>query len=264
MQVTPNEQLRVMVASADRLSALIESLTPEELRRQAYPSQWTIADVLSHLGSGAVITRQRIDTEEVGMQAIWDEWNAKSPEEQAFDALQADRALLDRVASLTADDEDKLRFAVGPMDLDLSGFLGMRLNEHVLHTWDVAVTLDETATVPTDAAELVVDTLGMTARFAGKPTGADRTITVLTLAPTRHVEVSLRPDGVTLVPADPADGADPADLADLAETADQADLVMPAEALIRLVYGRLDPDHTPSIQGSEADLDELRRSFPGF
>ena len=40
-------------------------------------------------------------------------------------------------------------------------------------------------------------------------------------------------------------------------------MVLPAEALVRLVYGRLDPDHTPSFDGDEADLDELRRAFPG-
>ena len=43
-----------------------------------------------------------------------------------------------------------------------------------------------------------------------------------------------------------------------------ADLVLPAEALIRLVYGRLDPDHTPPFEGDGALLDELRRAYPGF
>jgi hypothetical protein len=43
---------------------------------------------------------------------------------------------------------------------------------------------------------------------------------------------------------------------------DDPDLVLPAEALIRLVYGRLDPEHTPPVGGT-ADLDELRRVFPG-
>jgi hypothetical protein len=42
----------------------------------------------------------------------------------------------------------------------------------------------------------------------------------------------------------------------------EPDLEIPAEGLIRLVYGRLDPDHTPPIGGS-ADLDALRRVFPG-
>ncbi len=44
---------------------------------------------------------------------------------------------------------------------------------------------------------------------------------------------------------------------------DTTRLHLPAEALIRLVYGRLDPEHTPAIEG-DADLDALRRTFPGF
>ena len=37
-------------------------------------------------------------------------------------------------------------------------------------------------------------------------------------------------------------------------------------ALLRLVYGRLDPDHTPPVEvlTSDVDLDLLRQTFPGF
>jgi hypothetical protein len=38
---------------------------------------------------------------------------------------------------------------------------------------------------------------------------------------------------------------------------------MPAECFIRLVYGRLDPQHTPPLQADAATLDELRAVFPG-
>jgi hypothetical protein len=39
---------------------------------------------------------------------------------------------------------------------------------------------------------------------------------------------------------------------------------LPAEALIRLVYGRLDAAHTPpSVRVENIDLDALRRAFPG-
>ena len=40
---------------------------------------------------------------------------------------------------------------------------------------------------------------------------------------------------------------------------------MPAEALLRLAYGRLDADHTPpEVVADAADLDRLRSLFPGF
>ena len=40
---------------------------------------------------------------------------------------------------------------------------------------------------------------------------------------------------------------------------------MPAEALLRLVYGRLDPRHTPPYKATDdALLDRLRAIFKGF
>ncbi len=44
-----------------------------------------------------------------------------------------------------------------------------------------------------------------------------------------------------------------------------AQVSMPAEALLRLAYGRLDPLHTPdSVTGDPAALATLRAVFPGF
>ncbi len=45
--------------------------------------------------------------------------------------------------------------------------------------------------------------------------------------------------------------------------AQSPDLVLPAEAWSRLLYGRLDPDHTPEFTGDAALLDTLRAVFPG-
>ena len=39
---------------------------------------------------------------------------------------------------------------------------------------------------------------------------------------------------------------------------------MPAEAFVRLVYGRLDEAHTPPVESAGVELDELRPIFPGF
>ncbi|HEX3980219.1 MAG TPA: maleylpyruvate isomerase N-terminal domain-containing protein, partial [Acidimicrobiales bacterium] len=168
-----DRQISVLTASVRRLAALVEPLAPEQLRQRAYPTEWTVADVLSHLGSGATMVRLRLDGDDLDMPAIWDEWNAKSPDLQAADALRADRELIERLNSLSPEDRTR-RFALGPMDLDLTSFLGLRITEHILHTWDVAVTLDETATVTADAAGVVVDRLGMIAGFSGKPTGTER------------------------------------------------------------------------------------------
>jgi hypothetical protein len=45
---------------------------------------------------------------------------------------------------------------------------------------------------------------------------------------------------------------------------DGPDLELPADALIRLVFGRLDPDHSPATAAEAPYLDELRQVFPGF
>src|SRR5437899_4668506 len=95
----------LLKASIARLRQLVGSLGHDQLRAQAYPSEWTVADVLSHRGSGAVISSLRIDQalggDEVVPQPIWDEWNAKDPEAKASDCLRADQAFLERLDALT-------------------------------------------------------------------------------------------------------------------------------------------------------------------
>jgi hypothetical protein len=122
----------------------------------------------------------------------------------------------------------------------------MRLNEHAMHTWDIEVVTEPSATLPAPVAELVVDNLELIARFTGKPTGDSTTITVATTDPQRGFTIDLTPEAVTLA----------------AGTADKADLDLPAEAFARLVYGRLDAKHTPAGEHGPA-LDTLRRVFPG-
>jgi uncharacterized protein (TIGR03083 family) len=250
--------IQAIDGSAQGLADLVEQLTPAQLRQQAYPTEWTVADVLSHLGSGGTIMRLRLDGKEVDMQAIWDEWNAKDPDAQAEDSLLADDLLQDRLYALTAEDQDNMRFAMGPAELDLLTFLALRLNEHSLHTWDVAVTLDATATLFDREAALIVDTLPMIVRWAGKPAGTDRDLSIRTVSPDRTFALALRANGVSLSAVDAVD----------AEGREgpvaKPDLVLPAEALIRLVYGRLDPDHTPRGIVGVGHLDELRQAFPGF
>ncbi len=248
------DSLEALRNSVGRLRSVVEGLDATGLETSAYPTEWTVADVLSHLGSGAVILRRRLDDSLAGVdtpadaaQAVWDVWNAKSPEAQAADALVSDRDLLDRLLGLTDDERDRFRFAMGPMTFDLDGFVGLRLNEHALHLWDIEVTFDPAATVAPQAVDCIVDSLQMFARFTGKPLDEARELTVATTDPERNFVVTVGPDEVGLSATGPVDAPD---------------LRLPAEAFVRLVYGRLDPGHTPPVSGP-ADLDELRRVFPG-
>ena len=241
-------------SSVDRLRALAGPLTEQQLTGGAYPREWTVAQVLSHLGSGAVITQRRLedslaghDTPDDFAPGVWDSWNAKSPVAQRDDALAADAALLARLEGLAPDDRDRFSSAMGPMTLGFAEFVGMRLNEHAFHTWDVEVVGDPEATLPEHVAAFVVDNLELVARFTAKPTGESTTITVATTAPERGFTIDLTPERVTLQTGSPAAAAD---------------LQLAAEAFARLVYGRLDAAHTP-VGEHGAALDTLRRVFPG-
>ena len=97
------------------------------------------------------------------------------------------------------------------------------------------------------AAALVIDNLDLMARFTARPTGAPRTITITTTEPDRGFTIDLTADGVQLSPTSPAPAAD---------------LTLPSEGFTRLVYGRLDADHTPAgVEGDHVAI--LRQIFPG-
>jgi uncharacterized protein (TIGR03083 family) len=248
-----SDKSEVLKASVKRLGDVVEPMGADELRTQAYPSEWKVADVLSHLGSGAVLFGLRLEQAnggpEVEAEPVWAEWNAKDPEAKSADALRADQGLEARIDALTADQRATLTMSLGPMNLDLDGMLRLRIAEHALHRWDIDVAFDPAATVDADALPAVLEILPMISGFAGKPTGSTRDVRVRTSAPDRGFVVSLAADRVAVTPDD---------------TVRDADLDLPAEAFVRLVYGRLDPEHTPATSGSDADLDELRRVFPGI
>jgi uncharacterized protein (TIGR03083 family) len=252
MTDTPLAALR---RSVEGLRGLATPLAEAELTRGAYPSEWTIADVLSHLGSGAVITQRRLEDSLAGAEmpddfapGVWDTWNAKTPAAQRTDALAADAALLARMEALPPTERESFAFAMGPMHFDFDGFVALRLNEHAFHTWDIAVALDPGATIPEPVAAFVVDQLDLVARYTAKPTEDTATIIVSTTAPERRFTIELTPESVTF---------------NAAETDRKADVELPAEAFARLVYGRLESAH---VSGSAADhpaVEELRRVFPG-
>jgi uncharacterized protein (TIGR03083 family) len=239
--------------SVGRLHQLCRGLEDAQLEMQSYDSEWTIADVLSHLGSAAVIMRRRLEdtldgaeTPEDVAPAVWDEWNAKSPRARADDALVADESVLEALESVSPTDRARLQFPMGPLSFGFDEFTALRLNEHAFHTWDIEVVFDDDAYLPGDAVAVVVDNLGLIARFTARPTGEVRDIAVRTTDPARDFAVRLSADAV-----------------ELGAGGDEPDLVLPAEAFCRLVYGRLDPDRTPAFTGDESVLDTLRAVFPG-
>jgi hypothetical protein len=142
------------------------------------------------------------------------------------------------------------------MQLDMATSVGFRLSEHAIHSWDVAVTFDPEAEVLGSSAALILDRLGFIVERVGKAeeAGPPRRIEVRTAHPERRFLLAFEEKASLSEPEGDVDS--PVD----------GTLEMPAAAFIRLVYGRLDPDHTPAevkVEGG-ADLDMLRRAFPGF
>jgi uncharacterized protein (TIGR03083 family) len=257
METSPDPWIGALRHSHDRLQAVVEPLGLADLEQRSYASEWSIAQVLSHLGSGAEIFGLFLEAGLTGQEPpgrdafvpVWNIWNAKGPLAQTTDGLQADEATVERFESLDPDQKAGLRLHMFGMDMDLTGLVRMRLGEHALHTWDVTVALDPSATVAPDAVVLLIDTVGQLAARAAKPDGKPRRIRVSTSDPERHFLLETG-EGVTLTESDGEEGL--------------PELRLPAEAFIRLVYGRLGPHHTPQVEADGVDLEELRQLFPGF
>jgi uncharacterized protein (TIGR03083 family) len=261
MESNPHVWIETLRRSHDRLAQLAEPLTPDQLREQSYCTDWSVAQVLSHLGSGAEIALMMLpgalgEAEPVSRDAfppVWDKWNAKSPDDQAADALTADERQVSTLEALTDEQLARMKMDFFGMQLDAVGIIRMRLGEHALHSWDVAVYTDPEASVSADAAALLIDNVaGFLAPRLGKPLDEPFSVRITTTDPARdYLLTSGESVSMTDWPGD--------------EDADVPHVSMPAEALLRLSYGRLDPDHTPaSVTGDPAALDKLRAIFPGF
>jgi uncharacterized protein (TIGR03083 family) len=224
----------------------------------SYCSEWTIAQVLSHLGSGAEIGLLNVSAALAGgppperdrYVAIWDVWNSKSPEAQAADALVADAQYVTLLTDLDDAAFESLRVPMMGRELDASAYAAMRLFEHSVHVWDVEVMTDPTATVHADAVEILIDRvadrIGRSAK-GQKPAATPARLAVTTTSPARSFSLSIGAESVSIDSEPASDGA----------------VVIPAEAFLRLIAGRLDSDHTPSsveVTGS-VSLDELRALF---
>lgn len=261
LNLHPTTPLHVWVAalrgSHERLATLVSSLTPEQLREQSYDTDWSIAQVLSHLGSGADAFSLRLQAGLDGganpdnevMQPIWEQWDAKTPEDQARESLESSAAYFAAFDALDDRQREDWQLDFYGTTIDLRELTRLYLAEHSVHSWDAAVAFDAHALVASDAVELLIDTLGQLVKWVGKPLDHQLVVAVETEQPSRNLVITVNADGATLKPLDARSEAD-----DL--------LLLPAEAFLRLLYGRLDPGHTPSGVDDEI-LGVLRSVFRG-
>jgi len=243
--------------SHERLTDTLASVPDDLADMPSYDDEWSIAQVAAHPGSGAQIFGQFLTAGLNGtpapraerFQPVRAEWNAKSPTEQVREAVDADARFPDSLDAPPADGRRRWQLKMFGSHQTLASLVRMRLAEHVLHTWDIATALDPSALLASDAPELIVDNLAGIAKRVGKPTSETLLVAVQSETPHRLLRLELGTAGVQLRDGDPPSAAA---------------LRLPAEAFIRLVYGRLDAEHTPpTVQSENLDLDTLRRAFPG-
>jgi uncharacterized protein (TIGR03083 family) len=246
----------------DTLAGLVTGLSDEELAGPTGATEWDVSQVLSHLGSGAEINRAAVQAALDGepnpgmdfARSVWARWDSASRRERLDGFLREDVALLALYDSVA--DRDELRIDMGflPAPVDVATAARFRLTEFALHSWDVRVGFDPAATLTPAEAARISPLVGQMAQMLGKPEAADgpAVIRVTTTEPEEALALHL---GEKISVS--ADGA--------GEQADGA-LSLPAEAWIRLTTGRLGPACTPAsvTATGAADLDVLRRVFPGF
>lgn len=243
----------------DHLAEVVAGLSAEQLTGPSGASEWTVADVLSHLGSGAEIGRYTLEAA-TGLadgvapsnQEVWDRWNALAPADQASAFVESSEHLVGLMEALTPEQRAGTMVDLGflPQPVPLATSLGIRLNEQVLHGWDVDVALDPSAELPVEAADLVIEHFATTLSFLLGFTGKRDAVPATRLAIDGHTLV-VSDDGIRV-----AGGV----------TDPSATFEGSVEAAVRLLAGRLAPERTPpgvTVSGN-VTLDELRAAFPGY
>jgi uncharacterized protein (TIGR03083 family) len=261
MSTPTGRTIAALRSEHDGLAGIVPALSADQLTGPSGSSEWTVADVLSHLGSGAEITLAGLraavgEADEPGPdfnQSVWDRWNALGPQQQATGAIAANQALIEALEAVPEDRHETLLVTTFlPEPVPLASFAALRLSEVAQHTWDVRVGLDPAATLADGSAEVLAEHLGgglgFLLGFIGKAKEAPEHAVV---------EVSGTPYRIVI------DESVRFTTESLPVTATFAGRL---ESVLRLLYGRLSPEHTPSgttVTGN-ISLDDLRAVFPGF
>src|SRR5258708_19012957 len=141
METSPGPWIDALRHSHDTLQVMAGPLDVDQLQRQSYASEWSIAQVMSHIGSQAEIFGLFLDAglsgqDPPGPEAfapIWAAWNAKSPQDQAADALRVDETGTARFGPVADDQLKRFRLNLFGRDLDAAGLARIALGEQAIH-----------------------------------------------------------------------------------------------------------------------------------
>jgi uncharacterized protein (TIGR03083 family) len=259
-----DRSIAALRATHDDLAARVAGFSAADLAATSGSAEWHVAQVLSHLGSGAEIAHAVLTAGLAGEpipdnefnQRVWDRWNQLDRQAQATGFVESNERLVSTLEELPAETRENAAFTwFLPFPVGIEIFAGMRLSELAQHAWDVRVAFDPADAIPDDVAGTMLDVItgpvSFMVGFVGRgDEQAPTALEVRTTGPERRLGLTLGPQ-VAVGPApDAADGT----------------LTAPAEAVVRLIGGRLRPEHTPDgieLTGP-VSLEQLRQTFPGF
>ncbi|KAA0099571.1 maleylpyruvate isomerase family mycothiol-dependent enzyme [Mycolicibacterium sp. P1-18] len=244
--------------SSARLRDLVGDMGDADLGAPSYAKGWSVAQVLSHLGSaaeiGTVLLRRGLDGDDsaptpADTGPVWDRWNAMSSPDQRAQWVDADATHRETLRA-AADLPVRVPYFAGL--LTVRDYAGYRLSEQSVHGWDVAVATDPGAAIAPAEVSLLWQRLDLVATRFRAPDVLAR------LSPSQLEVRTTSPDGVYcltlgaelhLLPCEPAEPS--------------ATLRGSSEAVLRLVYGRLRDVDGVTADGS-VTLHDAQALFPGY
>lgn len=257
----PEPWLVALRDSSERLTETVYALPDEALSRPSFATGWSIAQVLSHLGSAAEIStmllERGIDGDATGPRTedtypVWERWDSLSGPAQRDAWREADRRHREVLDSLDTGQRESVRVPYFAGSLSIPVYAGYRLSEQSVHAWDIEVALSPAAAIPAPETELLWERLDRVAtRFRDGRTlarlGPSQVAVALTdLGRTVCLDLAAELHLYRCEPAEPVGTVSGS-----------------AEAVLRLVYGRNLPQDAVTVTGA-VTLDDLRALFPGF
>lgn len=253
--------LAALTGSSQRLRELVEALPVDELSRPSFAADWSIAQVLSHLGSAAEICTTLVERALVGdtsgpqhsqVEPVWRRWDAMSAAEQRAEWYLADSRHLQVLRSITDEQAASLQVPYFSGPLRLADYTGYRLSEQAVHGWDVAVALDPAAVIREPELGLLWERIDVVAsRFldgASLQRLRPQAVDVQLSDTAQHYSLQLDAE-VHLLPAGGPSAT--------------GQVYGSADAVLRLVYGRVRPSDRIEVTGS-VTRDDLIALFPGY
>ena len=248
---TFQDRVGILQQEAKAFREYLSGLSPDALQHPSACDRWTVADVLSHVGTQAFALQvarglQGDYSPPEGSLAVADH------DEEAFAESIAQRALANRelqgnglipwfiesldrsvqvFQGLAAEDWDKLCYwPPGPEPVGT--MLDMRISELTMHVWDIRSMLDQDYHLSQESVRVLMDTVNRAARRAFRP-DAELSVPVryrfvVAFPVARSVDLEFTRDGAQIGPAVP-------------ETADVT-FRCDGETYVLVLYGRLAPE----------------------